>query len=53
MKDKKSMEVPQDRTSNKHHVEMMTDERWQAIIHNDATYNQKFFYAVETTKIFL
>lgn len=52
MKDKKSMELSQDRTSNKHHVEMMTDERWQAIIHNDATYNQKFFYAVETTKIF-
>ena len=30
----------------------MTEEKWQAIIHNDATYNDKFFYAVITTGIF-
>jgi AraC family transcriptional regulator, regulatory protein of adaptative response / methylphosphotriester-DNA alkyltransferase methyltransferase len=30
----------------------LTDERWQAIILNDATYNDKFFYAVKTTGIF-
>jgi AraC family transcriptional regulator of adaptative response / methylphosphotriester-DNA alkyltransferase methyltransferase len=30
----------------------MTDEKWRAIIYNDATYNDKFFYAVKTTGIF-
>ncbi|HEY2420249.1 MAG TPA: bifunctional transcriptional activator/DNA repair enzyme AdaA [Neobacillus sp.] len=30
----------------------ITDEKWQAIIYNDATYNDKFFYAVKTTGIF-
>jgi AraC family transcriptional regulator of adaptative response / methylphosphotriester-DNA alkyltransferase methyltransferase len=30
----------------------MTDEKWQAIIHNDENYNNKFFYAVKTTGIF-
>lgn len=30
----------------------LTDEKWQAIILNDATYNDKFFYAVKTTGIF-
>lgn len=30
----------------------MTDEKWQAIIDNDASYNDHFFYAVKTTRIF-
>ncbi|ATO52167.1 bifunctional transcriptional activator/DNA repair enzyme AdaA [Brevibacillus laterosporus] len=30
----------------------LTDEKWQAIISNDASYNDKFFYAVKTTGIF-
>lgn len=30
----------------------MTDEKWQAIIHNDENYNDQFFYAVKTTGIF-
>ncbi|QOT00394.1 methylphosphotriester-DNA--protein-cysteine methyltransferase family protein [Brevibacterium sp. JNUCC-42] len=30
----------------------LTDEKWQAIIHNDASYNDTFFYAVKTTGIF-
>ncbi|WP_232697399.1 bifunctional transcriptional activator/DNA repair enzyme AdaA [Brevibacillus daliensis] len=33
-------------------VEMMTNEKWQAIIDNDASYNDQFFYAVKTTGIF-
>ncbi|WP_066071271.1 bifunctional transcriptional activator/DNA repair enzyme AdaA [Neobacillus soli] len=32
--------------------EIMTDEKWQAIIGNDAAYNHQFFYAVKTTGIF-
>lgn len=32
--------------------ERLTDERWQAILNNDAAYNDQFFYAVRTTKIF-
>ncbi|MFG0215744.1 bifunctional transcriptional activator/DNA repair enzyme AdaA [Brevibacillus porteri] len=32
--------------------ERVTDERWQAIIHNDVSYDDQFFYAVKTTKIF-
>lgn len=32
--------------------ERMTDEKWQAIIRNDASYDDKFFYAVKTTGIF-
>lgn len=32
--------------------EMMTDEKWQAIINNDAAYNNQFFYAVKSTGIF-
>ncbi|MFD2728906.1 bifunctional transcriptional activator/DNA repair enzyme AdaA [Enterococcus camelliae] len=31
---------------------MITDEEWQAIKTNDATYDSKFRYAVKTTKIF-
>ncbi|MBU8918360.1 bifunctional transcriptional activator/DNA repair enzyme AdaA [Neobacillus sp. 114] len=31
---------------------VMTDEMWQAIIDNDASYNDLFFYAVKTTGIF-
>ncbi|MBG9797798.1 bifunctional transcriptional activator/DNA repair enzyme AdaA [Brevibacillus laterosporus] len=30
----------------------LPDEKWQAIISNDASYNDKFFYAVKTTGIF-
>ena len=34
-------------------IEMdFTEEQWQAIIDNDATYDKKFYYAVKTTKIF-
>jgi AraC family transcriptional regulator of adaptative response / methylphosphotriester-DNA alkyltransferase methyltransferase len=33
-------------------VEMMTIERWQAIVDNDVSYNNQFFYAVKTTGIF-
>lgn len=33
-------------------VEKMTEEQWQAILQNDAAYNEKFFYAVKTTGIF-
>jgi AraC family transcriptional regulator of adaptative response / methylphosphotriester-DNA alkyltransferase methyltransferase len=32
--------------------ELLTDEKWQAIISNDAAYNGQFFYAVKTTGIF-
>lgn len=32
--------------------EVMTDEKWRAIIGNDAAYNNQFFYAVKTTGIF-
>ncbi|MFJ5714896.1 bifunctional transcriptional activator/DNA repair enzyme AdaA [Neobacillus sp. NPDC093127] len=32
--------------------DIMTDEKWQAIIGNDAAYNNQFFYAVKTTGIF-
>ncbi|MDN3016882.1 bifunctional transcriptional activator/DNA repair enzyme AdaA [Paenibacillus sp. BSR1-1] len=32
--------------------EMITDEKWQAIIRNDASYNNQFIYAVKTTGIF-
>lgn len=31
---------------------LMTNEKWQAIIDNDASYNNQFFYAVKTTGIF-
>lgn len=31
---------------------IMTNEKWQAIINNDASYNNQFFYAVKTTGIF-
>lgn len=30
----------------------LTDEKWQAILSNDASYDGKFFYAVKTTGIF-
>lgn len=32
--------------------EFLTDEQWQAIIHNDASYDDTFFYAVKSTGIF-
>ncbi|SME14247.1 Bifunctional transcriptional activator/DNA repair enzyme AdaA [Bacillus mobilis] len=30
----------------------LTNEHWQAIIHNDSSYDSKFFYAVKSTGIF-
>ncbi len=30
----------------------LADEKWQAIINNDASYDRQFFYAVKTTGIF-
>ncbi|MCY8535713.1 bifunctional transcriptional activator/DNA repair enzyme AdaA [Bacillus vallismortis] len=30
----------------------VSDEQWQAIVHNDASYDGQFFYAVKTTGIF-
>lgn len=30
----------------------MTNEKWQAIIHNDSSYDNQFIYAVKTTRIF-
>jgi AraC family transcriptional regulator of adaptative response / methylphosphotriester-DNA alkyltransferase methyltransferase len=33
-------------------ADMMTDEKWQAIINNDTAYNNQFFYAVKSTGIF-
>lgn len=30
----------------------LSDDKWQAIINNDASYNGQFFYAVKTTGIF-
>jgi AraC family transcriptional regulator of adaptative response / methylphosphotriester-DNA alkyltransferase methyltransferase len=33
-------------------TEAITDEKWQAIITNDAAYDGRFFYAVKTTRIF-
>jgi AraC family transcriptional regulator of adaptative response / methylphosphotriester-DNA alkyltransferase methyltransferase len=32
--------------------ESLTDEKWQAVISNDADYDGQFFYAVKTTGIF-
>ncbi|MDQ0220182.1 AraC family transcriptional regulator of adaptative response / methylphosphotriester-DNA alkyltransferase methyltransferase [Peribacillus cavernae] len=32
--------------------DFVTDEKWQAIINNDASYNGQFYYAVKTTGIF-
>ncbi|QRG69345.1 bifunctional transcriptional activator/DNA repair enzyme AdaA [Brevibacillus choshinensis] len=33
-------------------LEQLTDEKWQAIVGNDATFDGSFFYAVKTTRIF-
>ncbi|MEN1934081.1 bifunctional transcriptional activator/DNA repair enzyme AdaA [Paenibacillus sp. 102] len=33
-------------------VNKMTDERWHAIVHNDSSYDDKFYYGVKTTGIF-
>lgn len=30
----------------------LTNEKWQAIIHNDSSYDNQFIYAVKTTRIF-
>ena len=32
--------------------ELLKEEQWQAILRNDASYNDKFLYAVKTTGIF-
>jgi len=36
----------------KQRLEALTDERWQAVLSNDASYDGVFFYAVKTTGIF-
>ncbi|CAM2858185.1 bifunctional transcriptional activator/DNA repair enzyme AdaA [Paenibacillus sediminis] len=41
-----------DDESNLTTQETLTDEKWQAIIHNDHSYDGHFFYAVKTTGIF-
>ena len=41
-----------DENKTLNNVEMMTDEKWQAIITNDTAYNNQFFYAVKSTGIF-
>lgn len=51
------MRLMTDRINNGHKQilidgEMMTDEKWQAIINNDTAYNNQFFYAVKSTGIF-
>lgn len=33
-------------------MELLTDDKWQAIINNDSSYDGQFFYAVKTTGIF-
>ena len=35
-----------------HDEEMLTSEKWQAIIDNEASYDDQFLYAVKTTGIF-
>lgn len=30
----------------------LTNEKWQAILHNDSSYDNQFWYAVKTTRIF-
>jgi AraC family transcriptional regulator of adaptative response / methylphosphotriester-DNA alkyltransferase methyltransferase len=42
----------QDDVDNTLNVEILTNEKWQAIINNDASYDGQFFYAVKTTGIF-
>jgi len=32
--------------------EQIPNDKWQAILHNDATYDHQFYYAVKTTGIF-
>ena len=38
--------------SSHHQVKQLTDERWQAITHNDAGFDEIFMYAVKSTGIF-
>jgi AraC family transcriptional regulator of adaptative response / methylphosphotriester-DNA alkyltransferase methyltransferase len=38
--------------ANSSNPETLTDEKWQAIINNDTSYDSQFFYAVKTTGIF-
>jgi AraC family transcriptional regulator, regulatory protein of adaptative response / methylphosphotriester-DNA alkyltransferase methyltransferase len=40
------------RFQENHDYGIMSEEKWQAIISNDASYNHQFFYAVKTTGIF-
>ncbi|AJS61620.1 bifunctional transcriptional activator/DNA repair enzyme AdaA [Paenibacillus sp. IHBB 10380] len=42
----------QEDVDNTLNVEILTNEKWQAIINNDASYDGQFFYAVKTTGIF-
>jgi AraC family transcriptional regulator, regulatory protein of adaptative response / methylphosphotriester-DNA alkyltransferase methyltransferase len=53
MRDRIDQEL-QERHGNRISDDMgiMINEKWQAIINNDASYNNQFFYAVKTTGIF-
>lgn len=41
-----------DASANDTDVNRMTDEKWQAVLLNDASYDDQFIYAVKTTGIF-
>ena len=41
-----NLEIPEESS------EMLSDEQWAAIIHNDSRYDDQFIYAVKTTGIF-
>jgi AraC family transcriptional regulator, regulatory protein of adaptative response / methylphosphotriester-DNA alkyltransferase methyltransferase len=45
----KSVKTPQEDPID---TNILTEERWQAIINNDSSYDDKFFYGVKTTGIF-
>lgn len=55
IKEQRSENVSQitgNETTAEYDEERLTDEKWQAIIHNDASCDHKFFYGVKTTGIF-
>jgi AraC family transcriptional regulator, regulatory protein of adaptative response / methylphosphotriester-DNA alkyltransferase methyltransferase len=56
MENKQQDEIIQIVTQNTNEAgtseEIIPDEIWQAIVHNDSSYADKFFYAVKTTGIF-
>ncbi|SMF83190.1 AraC family transcriptional regulator, regulatory protein of adaptative response / methylphosphotriester-DNA alkyltransferase methyltransferase [Paenibacillus uliginis N3/975] len=47
IKDSMDQELPEDPEG-----EYLSDEQWSAIINNDSSYDDQFFYAVRTTGIF-